>query len=318
MPENHRSRRADDPSCPNAFIIGAPKCGTTSLAHALHQHPDISVSNPKEPFWFCDDQPRLREQHGLRSFDDYLSLFDPDAPVRIDASTAYLRSDVAVERILETSDEPRFIVMVREPVQVAHAFHMEQVFGLNEPEEDFWRAWELQDERRTNPALVADSPDPEFLQYREVASLGTQLGRAMNQIPEGDLLVIFLDDLRADAAAVYQRVDEFLGVEPCDRLEATAQNPARRHRSALLARMVLQPPAAIERPVRQIRHCLNSTDSAVVERAKSFLRPPTARTALAPEVEAAVRRELASEVAQLEDLTGRDLASWRLGPTGVG
>jgi len=32
-----------------AFLLGAPKSGTTWLASALEQHPGICVSNPKEP-----------------------------------------------------------------------------------------------------------------------------------------------------------------------------------------------------------------------------------------------------------------------------
>ena len=32
-----------------AFLLGAPKCGTTWLAEILTQHPEICVSDPKEP-----------------------------------------------------------------------------------------------------------------------------------------------------------------------------------------------------------------------------------------------------------------------------
>lgn len=43
------------PDClPNVFIIGAAKCGTTSLQHYLDQHPDISVSRVKEPGVFSE------------------------------------------------------------------------------------------------------------------------------------------------------------------------------------------------------------------------------------------------------------------------
>ena len=40
---------------PNFFIIGAPKCGTTALSRYLSQHPNIFMSDPKEPHYFCDD-----------------------------------------------------------------------------------------------------------------------------------------------------------------------------------------------------------------------------------------------------------------------
>ena len=45
-------------SMPDFLIIGAPKAGTTALHAALAQHPEVFVSNPKEPkYWLCDDAP---------------------------------------------------------------------------------------------------------------------------------------------------------------------------------------------------------------------------------------------------------------------
>ncbi len=40
---------------PNLFVVGAPKCGTTSLHYYLAQHPEIFMSNPKEPYFFGKD-----------------------------------------------------------------------------------------------------------------------------------------------------------------------------------------------------------------------------------------------------------------------
>ena len=37
---------------PNLFILGAPKCGTTTLYNYLDQAQDIFNSNVKEPHYF--------------------------------------------------------------------------------------------------------------------------------------------------------------------------------------------------------------------------------------------------------------------------
>ena len=39
---------------PNVLIIGAMKCGTTSLHHYLDLHPEISMSEQKEVRFFDD------------------------------------------------------------------------------------------------------------------------------------------------------------------------------------------------------------------------------------------------------------------------
>jgi hypothetical protein len=37
---------------PSFLILGAARCGTTTLHHALGQHPDVLVSTPREPRFF--------------------------------------------------------------------------------------------------------------------------------------------------------------------------------------------------------------------------------------------------------------------------
>jgi hypothetical protein len=37
---------------PTFLLLGAAKCGTTSLAYYLSQHPDVCFSDPKEPIFF--------------------------------------------------------------------------------------------------------------------------------------------------------------------------------------------------------------------------------------------------------------------------
>ena len=39
---------------PNFLVIGAMKCGTTQLYHLLRQHPDVFMSDLKEPNMFAD------------------------------------------------------------------------------------------------------------------------------------------------------------------------------------------------------------------------------------------------------------------------
>jgi hypothetical protein len=68
---------------PNLFIVGAPKCGTTSLHYWLSQHPEIFMSEPKEPKFFCTDFHRKADnshhkkvnKFKYRDLRDYLDIF---------------------------------------------------------------------------------------------------------------------------------------------------------------------------------------------------------------------------------------------------
>jgi len=53
---------------PNLFIIGASKCGTTSLYNILKRQKDICMSSIKEPHYFAG-------KNSKKSLEWYLSLF---------------------------------------------------------------------------------------------------------------------------------------------------------------------------------------------------------------------------------------------------
>jgi hypothetical protein len=55
LPEQILSESARGGALPNLLIVGAPKCGTTSLHHYLDLHPEISMSDVKELDFFVPD-----------------------------------------------------------------------------------------------------------------------------------------------------------------------------------------------------------------------------------------------------------------------
>ena len=110
-----------DSDLPNVFVIGAPKCGTTSLFHWLSGHPEICASDPKETYFFADrelDHLDIRPNHRQNGLPDYLSLFEPVnelTRVKMEGSTHYLYSDPALDFVSEISPHPRVIVQLRNP-----------------------------------------------------------------------------------------------------------------------------------------------------------------------------------------------------------
>ena len=61
---------------PNFFILGAPKCGTTSLHNYLNQHPDIYMSYKKEPHYFCYNEINFNGPGDMASANEAMVL-DP-------------------------------------------------------------------------------------------------------------------------------------------------------------------------------------------------------------------------------------------------
>ena len=124
---------------PNFFIVGAAKCGTTSLYRYLRQHPDVFMPEQKEPNFFGSDLsyrfPRISQAR-------YLSCFaKAKGETRIgEATTIYLYSEKAAEEIKAFSPEAKIIIMLRNPVDVLYSYHSQQLYSGNEDIPDFEEA----------------------------------------------------------------------------------------------------------------------------------------------------------------------------------
>ena len=60
-----------------AFIVGAPRCGTTTIASWLQQHPDVCFSAVKEPHYFARHDLSGLDREALRAEvqQEYLDRF---------------------------------------------------------------------------------------------------------------------------------------------------------------------------------------------------------------------------------------------------
>ena len=299
---------------PNFFIIGAPKCGTTSLASYLSDHPEVCFSVPKEPGFWCDDLGVEPHAFCFKSLGKYLEIFGAADPkkhnVIAEGSTSYLRSRNAVKRILEYSPTAKFIVMLRNPVDVAYAYHMEQIFTGLERETDFGRAWQLQDEREYAYDNGQLSPNCDSLLYRRIAALGTQLKRAVELVPVGRIKVVLLDELKDDPRKVYADILEFLNISPYERSDFTPLNVSHAQRIPYLSRFVLNPPDLTRPLVDYIRLGLLKRDYKFVKWLKAQLNVQRPRVEMPDSLRAELASYYKNEIVLLQQITGKDLSSW--------
>jgi len=197
---------------PNSFIIGAPKCGTTSLATWLREHPQVFVSDPKEPRYFNTDFG-LRATHSLEEYEEIFYNAKPDHIAILEASTTYLCSKNAVQKILEYSPTAKFIVMLRKPQDMVISWHAE-LCKSTENQRDIEVAWRLQEKRAVKQNLPWGTLSEDYYQYGKICQVGTQLKRVQEYVPRDRLLVVFLEDIRRNPQVQFNGVLNFLGVSP--------------------------------------------------------------------------------------------------------
>ncbi|WP_108838567.1 sulfotransferase [Tateyamaria sp. Alg231-49] len=302
---------------PNVFLIGAPKCGTTTVVRALETHSRIFLPYPKETGFWSHDLVSKSDVTNLTSIDDYLALFAkaPNSKTHLlDGSVIHMFSEVAVAEILKFNPNARFLVMLRNPVDQVQSLHQEQRFAMNEDEPDFWTAWQLQDARARGEHVPKQCPDPVRLSYARQDMLGDQLERAMSQIPKDQLWVGFVEDLQRNTEAVYAEILAFLGLEFEPLVDHGPSKSSRTHRFPGLANFYQSPPAAFAPLVRPVKHLLRS-GGATQKLVRRLLIKDMKRDVLSSERRAELHALFDPQTAKIEMLTGRDLSSWKAAPT---
>ena len=297
---------------PNFFIVGAPKCGTTSLCHYLGQHPDIFIPPAKEIHYFGRD---LTGNKKAKTENEYLSFFQNRSEQMCgEGSTWYLFSKQASREISQFNSDSKIIVMLREPVSLLHSLHSQRlVNGSSENIFDFQEALEAEDDRRNGKRMPKKCMRPEGLFYSDVVKFAEQIERYFEVFGRDRVRVIIFDDFKANTAKVYQQTLEFLGVSSNFRPNFTKMNANKRVRSAALQRFLRFPPSCLDRLGRSVPLCPKFKEawwSQFSQTARACNTYAAPRPPLDPELHRSLQRKFAPEVERLSDLLQRDLTYW--------
>jgi len=117
---------------PNFLIVGAAKCGTSSLHDYLNQHPDIFMPTftadglkVKEPRFLIKEKIQKRLQKGIWNYKDYKLLFQgvTDEIAIGEATVLYLYyHSEAIKNIKKyLGEDVKIIIMLRNPIDRAYS-----------------------------------------------------------------------------------------------------------------------------------------------------------------------------------------------------
>jgi hypothetical protein len=302
---------------PDFFIVGHPKCGTTALYEMLRRHPQIYMPDLKEPAFFASDQ-RARFQRPSsgplpETLADYLSLFvAAGARQRVgEASSSYLVSRTAAERIGQLVPSARMIAILREPASFLRSLHLQLLQNHIETQRDLGKALALEDERRRGRRIPRRSSRPQALLYSERVRYVEQLRRYRDRFAPERVLVLIYDDFRRDNEGTVRRVLRFLDVDDTAPIDATEANPTVRMRSQQLDELVHAVSVgrgplsrAVKVPVKALTpERLRRAGLRTVRRRVVFGAPPAPDAGLMLEL----RRRFKPEVVALSEYLDRDL-----------
>jgi hypothetical protein len=300
---------------PDFLVVGAPKAGSTAIHAALERHPQLYLSDPKEPKYFLTGGlPPRRENHrgpGDRHSSQewiwdrhhYEHLFDRAAPGQLtgESTPFYLWDRRAHLRIKQAIPEVKLIAAIRDPVDRAYSNWTHLWADGLETEPDFRRACELESRR----AAQGYAP---FWRYLELGRYGEQLEHLFSVFDREQVFVLRYRDLVDRPAESLNAITGFLGVEqdvitsiPSSNVSSWAGNTLvdRSLRLGIRAGAALGAHVAPQHWRRAQQPLVNALHRGGVHR---------------PQLEVGVRRELVShftdDVAKLSRLLGNSYDDW--------
>jgi len=189
---------------PNFIVIGAPKCGTTSICDLLSKHPDIFICSPKEPRFFSHDNIFSR------GFQWYESLFKSAKGKKAigEGSTSYSTSSrgrKSAERISDAIPDARIIYCVRNPIRRIESIWMQHHFTIGFNGHGFNEGKVSQD---FNADVVAN---PNFI---DTSRYWERIDTYRKKFSDDRIFIVFLEDLKSDPHRVLSECFSFLEVDP--------------------------------------------------------------------------------------------------------
>lgn len=289
------------------FILGAAKCGTTTLAHWLGSHPSVVMSQPKEPIFFEYEYQMGLAHYWSKYFSDswrgeawplearHRNLFLPFIPERIEASV----------------DDPYFLVTLREPVHRAYADWWHWRSRGKEPL-SFEAAIELDRDRlergiELSEDLWGRTLDPvdgrnELRTYLDSGFYAEQTKRYIDRFGGDRVCVVFLEEW-AESCLPLECAVGSLPLSPeggLDNLDLHVNRGDVRYAY----------PESLQ-VLKSLRQRLPSR--LMPQRIKEGLKPLLLQRVSRPEIEAGARKQLADlyreRNRELESLLGRDVPS---------
>ena len=224
---------------PNFFIVGAPKCGTTSLYHWLKKHEKIFMSEMKEPCYFNTDE----NNRNIRSLEEYESLFSKAQKkhkVVGEASVWYLGSKEAINNIKKYNPKSKILACLRNPIEMAISLHEQQLFSGNEHIKDFESAWKAQVDRRAKKKLSYWTREHRHLIYGEVCKLGDQIERLFEEFKEERVKITFLKDIKEKPKKEYEDILNFLELDKTNNVGFKPKNKGKKEKKSRTIRLILR------------------------------------------------------------------------------
>jgi len=298
---------------PNFLLAGAPKCGTTSMYYYLKQHPDIFLSEHKEPNYFAKDiiMPHNPIKNNKKAYEN---LFKNAKNEKIigEGSTMYFYSEVAAKEIKKNLGKIKILIMLRNPIDMMYSQHSQKVYEGIEKEENFEKALLLKKQRKTKPIKVTiKTINPKLVSYRYIANYPKHVKKYTNLFGKNNVKVVILEEFKKKPKKIYNEILKFLDLESPDfEIDFSVKNPNKMHRIFLIKKLQKILFANLSSKIKKIMRPIYPQKLFMF--INELNTKEKKREPLSHEVREKIYRQLSSQIKDLEKILDKNLSIWKL------
>ena len=272
------------------FIIGAMKCGTSSLFEYLGGHPEIAPCSLKEPCFFSSDsawEKGLNWYYQLWQWDSQVHKIALEASV--DYTKVHLYPDVA-RKISNLQANCKFIYILRNPLDRIESHY---IHGLAQ-------GWGF------SKQPLSKNIDSHLI---ETSKYAKQIETYYKFFSADNILLLNFEDLKQEPQNTLTRICQFLDINPNYQFQGlnTVHNPKQGRKADSRLWLTLSKISTL----RSLGKIISSEQKQAIRRLLSY--EVKSDTKLSEKQQTLVLQELKDDLYKLNYEYGFDLSAWHLG-----
>jgi hypothetical protein len=192
---------------PNIYLVGAPKCGTTSLHFYLAQHPNIFAPDFKEPHYHTVSKTGW-PTWGVKDLQQYFDLYKSarSDQMCLDASAWNLYVPESAKFIYDTCPNAYIIISLRHPVRRAYSHFMHMV-------QRQWEKYYVFEDAITHEAQRIENGEFWDVHYLSVGYYANQVKRYLEVFPKCQIKVLIFEEWIQNPELAVRDILNFLKID---------------------------------------------------------------------------------------------------------
>ena len=294
---------------PNFLIVGAAKCGTSSLHNYLNQHPNIFMPsfneegiNVKEPQFLVKDKVKNRLHFGVWTWKGYQSLFNQVKQQKAigESSVFYLfyYQDAINEIKNRLGNDIKIIIMLRNPIDRAYSAFQHVSRGSKE-QQKFEYSLQIEKGR-----LTQDRNLTPMVMYKEMGMYYNMVKAYLDSFK--DVHIILYEDFSFSTSKVVKEVFQFLDVDENQKINSDIRyNVGGKTWSNSTLKKVFVTESKLKTVMKKI-----APEKARKTIRDILTRPFIKKTSMKKKTREDLIRYFRKDIKKLEILINKDLTDW--------